>query len=483
MSEPPPSQTTGNFTIGALGVVRQFNGSIDALRIYSRALSIEEITAHYERRQYASSEPTSAIGIEEDSNITPNIPVLVSPPSASQISDTTPTLSANYSDPDTGDTGTTNYRISSLSLADCVIDTPTSLIDSGTSTPETTTNNEATEWTSSALTTDQTYYWCAQNNDGEATSAWTEMGTFILDSTSPTLTEITPISPSTDTTPDYTFNTDEAGTISYAGSCSSSTTAATLGDNTITLNELEAGTYSNCTITVTDTLSNISNALSITSFTINSMGGGFIPPTPPTIPISDSNQPTFEITTINNQTTINLSKIENVYQIAISTTPDFKYVSWEPYQESIILPDVEKVYLKFRSPTGGVSEVYEIETNTDTNTSDTNIANLPNGSLIKAINDFKVYIINNNYIRHILDSKIFNFYNHLNWESIQEVNSLNNYQESFLIRASNDYKVYEIKDKKKHWLDITAEEFENSGHSWDEVYVVNEEELGWYGEE
>ena len=199
-------------------------------------------------------------------------------------------------------------------------------------------------------------------------------------------------------------------------------------------------------------------------------GGGFIPPAPPIIP----NQ-TFEITIIENQPTINLSNVQNAYQIAISTTPDFKDVSWEPYQENIILPDVEKVYIKFRSQSGGVSEVYEVEVNQ-------NNPNLPNGSLIRAINDFKVYIINNNYIRHILSGDIFDFYNHLNWNAIQEVSlsQLNSYQESFLIRELNDYKVYEINsDKTKRWLDMTAEEFANA-YSWDEIYIINEEELKWY---
>ena len=47
-------------------------------------------------------------------------------------------------------------------------------------------------------------------------------------------------------------------------------------------------------------------------------------------------------------------------------------------------------------------------------------------------------------------------------------------------KSSISNKVYEIKDNKKHWLNITVEEFVNLGYSWKEVYVVNEEELGWY---
>ena len=204
-------------------------------------------------------------------------------------------------------------------------------------------------------------------------------------------------------------------------------------------------------------------------------GSVFIPPIPPTIFLPPSQ--TFKITVINNQSMINLSNVQNAYQIAISTTSDFKYVSWEPYQENIPLPDADKIYIKFRSQSGGVSEVYEVET-----TKDSESKTISNGSLIRAVNDYKVYITKGNYKRHILDGKIFDFYGHLSWDDIQEITStqLNNYQESFLIRELNDYKVYEIIENKKYWLDITVEEFVNLGYNWDEVYVVNEEELKWY---
>lgn len=84
------------------------------------------------------------------------------------------------------------------------------------------------------------------------------------------VSEITPVStPTNNTAPSYTFNSTEAGTITYGGDCSSATTAATAGDNTITFNTLSAGTHSNCTIYVTDVSSNQSNTLSVTAFTID----------------------------------------------------------------------------------------------------------------------------------------------------------------------------------------------------------------------
>ena len=67
------------------------------------------------------------------------------------------------------------------------------------------------------------------------------------------LEEVTAVTtPTIDTTPNYTFSSTKAGTITFGGSCSSSTTVAISGNNTITLNTLSNGTYSNCTITVTD---------------------------------------------------------------------------------------------------------------------------------------------------------------------------------------------------------------------------------------
>ena len=65
--------------------------------------------------------------------------------------------------------------------------------------------------------------------------------------------EVTAVTtPTIDTTPNYTFSSSKAGTITYGGSCSSSTTIAISGNNTITFNALADGTYDNCTITVTD---------------------------------------------------------------------------------------------------------------------------------------------------------------------------------------------------------------------------------------
>jgi len=196
----------------------------------------------------------------------------------------------------------------------------------------------------------------------------------------------------------------------------------------------------------------------------------------------------------NNQTvTLKLNAGSDTERMAISNTEDFKNASQIPYQKEYqwdllgnsrsLLQEgnTYTVYAKFYTQYGVASEVVS-DSIIYINKSNPII---PNGSLIRSVNDYKVYIINNNYKRHILDGKIFDFYGHLNWDSIQEVDpsTVNNYQESFLIRASNDYKVYEIdNDKTKHWLNITAEEFINSGRKWEMIYVVNEKERDFYGE-
>ncbi len=92
----------------------------------------------------------------------------------------------------------------------------------------------------------------------------------VIDTTAPTISEVTPISsPTSDSTPSYSFTTNEAGTISYGGSCSSATTSANSGSNTITFSALSDGVYTNCTVTISDAATNASNTLTLASFTVD----------------------------------------------------------------------------------------------------------------------------------------------------------------------------------------------------------------------
>ena len=107
-------------------------------------------------------------------------------------------------------------------------------------------------------------------NDGAKDSPSVVSEAFIVDNVSPVIAEVTPVlTPTMDTTPDYEFSADEAGTIVYGGLCSSITTSAVVGNNIVTFNSLVDGVYDDCTITVADAVGNVSNIIAITSFQVD----------------------------------------------------------------------------------------------------------------------------------------------------------------------------------------------------------------------
>lgn len=107
----------------------------------------------------------------------------------------------------------------------------------------------------------------------------------------------------------------------------------------------------------------------------------------------------------------------------------------------------------------------------------------PNGSLIRTRGDFKVYVINGKYKRWIQNPYIFNSYGHLKWENIIEATPQERdwYEESFLVRADGDYKVYQVgADGVRHWLNMAASQFVLSGRKWDAIFVINNRERNYY---
>lgn len=108
---------------------------------------------------------------------------------------------------------------------------------------------------------------------------------------------------------------------------------------------------------------------------------------------------------------------------------------------------------------------------------------ISDGDIIRASGDYKVYIIKGNYKRHILDGRIFDFYGHLNWDTVKEVSSAqrDSYQNASLVRLAGGIKVYEVNgDKTKHWLDMTAENFYATGRTEGMIYSINQNELDLY---
>ncbi len=111
------------------------------------------------------------------------------------------------------------------------------------------------------------------------------------------------------------------------------------------------------------------------------------------------------------------------------------------------------------------------------------IVNYPEGSLLRAEGDYRVYIIKGSYKRWIQTAEIFNNYGHLTWDDIIDVkpSELAQYQEAWMIRADGDKKVYELNaDATKHWINMTAEQFTLTGHNWDMVFIVNDWERDFY---
>ncbi|MDD5738513.1 MAG: hypothetical protein PHY72_01095 [Candidatus Pacebacteria bacterium] len=183
------------------------------------------------------------ITVAYTANTVPNAPILISPNNGSITNDNTPTLSANYSDADIGDTGTTNYRVAT-SAANCTAGT---VVASGTSA-QTASNNQDTAWTPVfSIGSDATYYWCSQNNDGVATSSWTSMGNFVLDATGPVITIIASIKLSSSTITNTTISiADNSAVVAGGIAIDASTTAGYSNFNCI-----QADTnIVNCTIAI-----------------------------------------------------------------------------------------------------------------------------------------------------------------------------------------------------------------------------------------
>jgi len=131
----------------------------------------------------------------------------------------------------------------------------------------------------------------------------------------PVLTEVYPVrTPTDDPSPNYTFSSTKAGTITYGGSCSSGTTSATSGNNTITFLTLSDGTYSDCTIIVTDSDGNASKTLTVTSFIVNT--------TDTTAPTLSSVSPTDNSTDVSVSTAVAVTFSETMSTSTITTNTD-----------------------------------------------------------------------------------------------------------------------------------------------------------------
>lgn len=158
-----------------------------------------------------------------------------------------------------------------------------------------------------------------------------------------------------------------------------------------------------------------------------SHGGGFIAPSKPMISISD----------------IVLGNIPDaVTQIAISRTPDFADVCWQPIDRDKLksIPKTQEIlYLKFRTIQGGVSDVLIMYPDL-----------LSDGDIVKTADNFDVYIIKYNngkqYKRLILSPAVFDSYQHLKWENIKIISQgqLDEYIVSDLVYVAGNNTIYRL---------------------------------------
>ena len=125
-----------------------------------------------------------------------------------------------------------------------------------------------------AALADGTYSNCTITvTDSAGNTVTIDVNPFTIDTTAPILAEVIAVPNRTNSdNASYTFHSDEIGTITYGGDCSSSSNdnKSVVGNNNIIFNALaEGGTYNNCKISVTDNASNTSDNLSVSSFTID----------------------------------------------------------------------------------------------------------------------------------------------------------------------------------------------------------------------
>lgn len=194
-----------------------------------------------------------------------------------------------------------------------------------------------------------------------------------------------------------------------------------------------------------------------------------------------------------------------ITQIAVSTSPDFTDTSWEDITEKDELlkqySDADKLYIKFRTANGGVSDVIIKEGNSinigneegmvhddiDDGNIDTASSGqvLRDGDIVKTPDSPDVYILKykngKKYKRLIISPPIFGFYHHLNWEEIKTVSreQLEQFTTSNLVKETLDSIIYRLllngDTGKKEPLDTSI------SYDPDSIYEINKQDRDSYG--
>lgn len=115
----------------------------------------------------------------------------------------------------------------------------------------------------------------------------------------------------------------------------------------------------------------------------------------------------------------------------------------------------------------------------------TALNNIPNyeDNLIRAIGNYKVYLVVNGISRHIPNPEIFLNYGFV-WEDVTDVpqSTIDKYQKAYLIRESKQGTIYYLRnDGIKKWI-RSPEIFASYGNKWEDVQVISKPEMDSYPE-
>lgn len=108
-------------------------------------------------------------------------------------------------------------------------------------------------------------------------------------------------------------------------------------------------------------------------------------------------------------------------------------------------------------------------------------AGITDGDLIRHGTEPEIYVIWGPYRRYLRNDvlALYGFQNRPVISVSDEV--FNRYTTSNYIRSINGYKVYAVwPDGTKHWLNITAEQWDASHRDWNAIFIVNDSEVNFY---
>jgi len=389
--------------------------------------------------------------------------------------------------------GTLDLTFDSSNLSSGSISQWTLDASSGTEAAHTVGTSQANTWY--AIKADNALFNSFQSNDSGEVSFTYDGGfssktlTIEVDTTAPTeFGLVSPVNNAvlSESKPSFSWNASTDPDISYYQLYidDSLDTDNITGTSVTPTNHLSCGEHT----WYIKALDKAGNSTDASRFNLTISCGGGLPPTAfssPASPVSTPENPEGSFRVFINDgaevtprqiVTLQLLAGSDTKRMAVSNSPDFAgldstgQISYQSSYTWDICQGKEQcsegshtVYVKFYTQYGVASEVVSDSIVLDTS------AVYPEGSLIRAAGDYRVYIVKDGYRRWIQKAEIFNAYSHLRWEDVIEVSpeELNGYQDSWLIRADGDPRVYEVNaDGTKHWLNMTAEEFKRFLPDW-----------------